>query len=182
MLISELLECSFSLSLSLIFFLCWRDKSRHNWKELEFTGEITSEAGYGKGHHRNSSPCNHGDELREEAVEREGAKSQCRQRAGGHTARGGDIQIKGYVTGAESSKLNSDFSRKKIYLWLQLIRKAVCMWYCEFSLHLERVLTVSLEFSYFNKARLGGSSGSCGWIGGVCGKGWKRKEDRLRAT
>ena len=39
---------------------------------MEFTGEIISEAGYGREHHRNSSLCNHGDELRQEGVGREG--------------------------------------------------------------------------------------------------------------
>ena len=55
---------------------------------MEFTGEIISEAGYGREHHRNSSLCNHGDELRQEGVGRDGAKIQCRQRAGGYAGWG----------------------------------------------------------------------------------------------
>lgn len=77
---------------------------------MEFTGEIISEAGYGRGHHRNSSPCNHGDELRKEGVGREGAKSQCRWRVGGKAGRRGDTQVKGVSDkNCESFQLNSDF-------------------------------------------------------------------------
>lgn len=85
---------------------------------MEFTGEIISEAGYGREHHRNSSLCNHGDELRQEGVGRDGAKIQCRQRAGRYAGRlgvgggvgSGDTQVAGENDrNYESFQLNSGF-------------------------------------------------------------------------
>lgn len=77
---------------------------------MEFTGEITSEARYGRGYHRNRSPRNHGDEQRKKGVGIEGAKRLCRERAGGKTGRGEDTQVK-RVDGRswEPFKLNSGF-------------------------------------------------------------------------
>lgn len=81
---------------------------------MEFTGEIISEAGYGREHHRNSSLCNHGDELRQEGVGTDGAKIQCRQRAGRYAGRlgvgVGDTQVTGENDrNYESFQLNSGF-------------------------------------------------------------------------
>lgn len=77
---------------------------------MEFAGEITSEAGYGRGHHRNRSPCNHGDKQRKKGVGIEGAKRQCRERAGGNRGRGGDTKVKMVNDrSCEPFKLNSGF-------------------------------------------------------------------------
>lgn len=113
-LMSELLGYSLSLSLFHFFPSLKEDKGRDNWEEFEFTVEITSEAGYGRGHHRNRSPCNHGDELRKEGVGREGANCQCRERAGGSTGRGGETQVKRVTDrSCESFRLNSGFLKEE---------------------------------------------------------------------